>query len=160
MIKRHFNNLDDFLSTIALVGVVGFTGINVISRYVLNNPVPWIEEIALGLFIWLVFIGISSTMKREDHVGVDYFVNMMPKPVKLLSKVIRAVAIYYVLLYVFVYLGTTLTLQASNKLTPILGLSYQLIDIAVPIGGALTAVHFTKSLIRSFQKDFGKEGGI
>lgn len=160
MISRSINNLDDLLSTIALVGVVGLTGINVIARYVFNHPVPWIEEVALGLFIWLVFIGISSTMKRESHVGVDYFVNMMPRPIRILSEIIRAVAIYYVLLYVFIYLGTTLTLQATNKLTPILGLSYQLIDISVPIGGALTAIHFTKSLIRSFRRDFGKEGGI
>ncbi len=159
MIKRRLNAIDDAVSTIALVGVVGLTGINVISRYLFTHPVPWIEEIVLGLFIWLVFIGISSTMKRDGHVGVDFFVKKMPRPVRILSEIIRAAAIYYVLIYIFIYLGSNLTLQATNKLTPILGISYQLIDIAVPIGGILTAAHFTKTLIRNFQTEFGKEGG-
>jgi TRAP-type transport system small permease protein len=160
MIKGRFNVIDDVISTIALVGVVGLTGINVILRYAFNFPVPWVEEVVLGLFIWLVFIGMSSTMKRDGHVGVDYFVNMMPRPVRILSEIVRAAAIYYVLIYVFIYLGSSLMLQATNKLTPILGLSYQMIDIAVPIGGLLTAIHFTKKLIRTFQTGFGKEGGL
>lgn len=159
MIQRRLNIIDDIVSTIALVGVVGLTGINVILRYAFNHPVPWIEEIVLALFIWLVFIGISSTMKRDGHVGVDFFVNKMPRNVRIISEVVRAAAIYYVLIYVFVYLGSSLTLQATNKLTPILGLSYQIIDIAIPIGGILTAIHFTKTLISSFQEKFGKEGG-
>lgn len=159
MLKKQLNAVDDWISTIALIGVIGLTGINVISRYTLNKPMPWIEEIVLGLFIWLVFIGISSTMKRGGHVGVDYFVNMMPRPIRIISEIIRAAAIYYVLIYVFIYLGSSLTSQAASKLTPILGLSYQLIDIAVPIGGALTAIHFTKTLIPSFKTKFRKEEG-
>lgn len=159
MVKRWLNAMDDIVATFALVGVITLTCINVLFRYLLNRPVPWVEEIALGLFIWLVFIGISSTMKRDGHIGVDYFVNMMPRPFRIISEIIRAAAIYYVLIYVFVYLGYDLASQATSKLTPILGISYQMIDIAVPIGGAITAIHFTRTLIRSFQAEFGKEGG-
>ncbi|NEU31004.1 TRAP transporter small permease [bacterium LRH843] len=157
--KRWFNAIDDVIATIALVGVIGLTIVNVFTRYVLNHPVQWVEEIAIGLFIWLVFVGVSSTMKRDGHIGVDYFVNKMPRPVRIVSQVIRAVAMYYVLFYVFIYLGLSLVSQAADKVTPILTISYQLIDIAVPIGGLLAAVHFTRSLIRTFRAEFGNKGG-
>jgi TRAP-type C4-dicarboxylate transport system permease small subunit len=159
MIKKWINAIDDGVATFALSAIILLTGTNVFSRYVLNKPLPWVEEIAIGLFVWLVFIGISSAMKRDSHIGVDYFVNKMPRSFRILCIVVRAVAIYYVLFYVFVNLGFDFTSQASSKITPILGISYQVIDIAVPIGGLLTAVHFTRTIIRSLQVEFTKEGG-
>jgi len=151
MIKDWFNRLDDVIATIALTGVLFVTITSVFYRFILNKPFAWAEEVTLGLFIWLVFVGISSTMKRSGHIGIDYFVERMPKSLRIISKVIRAAVIYYVLIYVFVYLGYELTSQASSKLTPVLGISYQWIDAAVPVGGLLTAYHFSRSLLTSFR---------
>lgn len=159
MLKKIGRDIDDGIATIALVGIIALTGTHVFFRYVLSKPFPWAEEVSIGLFVWLVFIGISSTMKRDGHIGVDYFVNKMPRSLRLVSHIIRALAIYYVLFYVFVYLGFDLTSQAASKVTPILGISYKWIDIAVPLGGILTAIHFTRTVIKSFKVEFGKEGG-
>jgi len=153
MIKSGLSAVDDVVSTIALVGVILLTGLNVILRYVFSLPLAWTTEVALGLFIWFVFIGISSTMKREGHVGVDFFVKKLPKPLWILSEIIRIAAIYFVLIYVFIYLGLQLTTMATGKLTPILNISYKFINIAVPIGGALTAIHFTRNLRANFRKE-------
>ncbi|MCM3761618.1 TRAP transporter small permease [Alkalihalobacillus oceani] len=151
--------LDDGIATIALSAIILLTGTNVFSRYLLNNPLPWVEELTIGLFVWFVYIGISSAMKRNSHVGVDYFVNKMPRPLRIISLFVRAAAIYYVLFYIFIYLGMDFTMQASSKLTPILGISYQTINIAVPIAGLFTAIYFTRSFIRTLQLEFRKEGG-
>ena len=97
-------------------------------------------------------------MKRGGHVGVDYFILKAPRPVRIVLNIIGAAAVYFVLIYVFIYLGLDLTVQAATKLTPVLGWSYQYIDIAVPIGGLLTAIHYTINLIRSFQSEFRKKG--
>lgn len=153
MIRKWFNPVDDILSTFALTAISVLTIINVICRFVFNNPIVWAEEVTLGCFVWLVFIGISSAMKRGGHIGVDYFLNKMPRPLRIVFTVIGAIATYYVLIYVFVYLGMQLTSKAASKLTPVLGLSYQYIDIAVPLGGLLTAIHYTFNLVRSFRSD-------
>ncbi|RKL66512.1 C4-dicarboxylate ABC transporter permease [Salipaludibacillus neizhouensis] len=157
MIKKWFNAIDDGASTFALFGIIILTGINVFSRYVLNNSLPWIEEIAIGLFVWFVFVGMSSAMKEDKHIGVDFFVKKMPRQIRIIGFIIRAVAIYYVLFYVFIYLGYDL--MKTSKITPILGISYKIINLAVPIGGLLTVIHFTKVLVKSFPIEFGKEGG-
>ncbi|MET3504716.1 TRAP transporter small permease [Halalkalibacter oceani] len=151
--------LDDGIATFALSAIILLTGTHVFSRYVLNHPLPWVEEVTIGLFVWFVYIGISSAMKRNSHVGVDYFVNKMPRPLRIISLFIRAAAIYYVLFYIFIYLGMDFTMQASSKLTPILGISYQAINIAVPIAGLFTSIYFTRSFIRTLQLEFRKEGG-
>ncbi len=158
MIKRWFNSIDDIIATTALVLIIALTGTNVFSRHVLNNPLPWAEEITIGLFIWLVFIGISCAIKRNGHFGVDYFVNKLPRPFRLISLVLRAVAIYYVLLYILIYLGTNITIN-TNRITPILDISHQYINLAIPVGGLLATIHFTRIVIHSFQSEFGKGGG-
>jgi TRAP-type transport system small permease protein len=160
MIKKWFDPIDDILSIIALSGVILLTVINVIARFVFESPIGWAEEITLGLFIWLVFIGISSAMKRGGHVGVDYFILKAPRPVRIVLNIIGAASVYFVLIYVFIYLGLDLTAKAAIKITPVLGWSYQYIDIAVPLGGLLTTIHYTINLIRSFQSEFGKEGRV
>lgn len=145
--KYWLKNIDDVIATIALIGVIGLTVLNVIGRYAFNHPVQWAQELSIALFIWFIFIGVSSSMKRNGHVGVDYFVNKLPRPLRIFSEIIRAGAIYFVLIYVFMYLGSKLAIQASNKITPILGISYEVIDMAVPLGGLLTLIHFTLQLI-------------
>ncbi|WP_053362757.1 TRAP transporter small permease [Bacillus sp. FJAT-27251] len=156
---KWFNAIDDVISTIALLVIILLTGINVLMRFVFSNPIPWAEEVTIGMFIWLVFIGVSSAMKREGHIGVDYFVNKMPKPLRLISELVRVAAMYYVLIFVFVILGYQLTSQAVNKVTPVLAISYQFIDMAVPIGGLLTAIHFTRILLKSHRKNSEELGG-
>ncbi|MFD1780080.1 TRAP transporter small permease [Fredinandcohnia salidurans] len=157
MLKKWFNPIDDIISVIAISIISFLTIINVFCRFVLNSPISWAEEITLGCFIWLIFIGISSAMKRDGHIGVDYFIQKMPKAMRNVCTIIGAAAIYFVLIYIFIYLGFELASQASSKVTPVLGISYTYIDLAVPIGGLLTAIHFTIKLIRSFQVDSEKK---
>jgi len=158
-LKKWLYNLDDAIATSCLALIILLTGINVISRYVFNSPFAWMQEISLGLFIWTVFIGISSTMKRDGHVGVDYFVVKMPKSLRLISNIIRAIAIIFVLIYIFIVLGFDLINQSSNKLTSVLGINYQIIYLAIPLGGALTAFHFIRKFVCYFKQEFNKKGG-
>lgn len=65
------------LVTCALI-VVAF--IQVFWRYVLNNALPWPEEISLMLFLWMSYLGVVMAMKQEAHLRVDAFIMGLPKP--------------------------------------------------------------------------------
>ncbi|WP_400162048.1 TRAP transporter small permease [Brevibacillus sp. TJ4] len=155
MVKKWLYFVDDAIAGIACAGVIFLTFFNVVARFVFNNPIGWAEEVTLGLLIWMVFIGLSSSMKDNGHIGVDYFVRKLPKPAARFVRAVKVVVIYFVLLGIFVGFGYQLTAQAASKLTPILGISYQYIDMAVPLGGLLAAIHYTILLIRS-RKSAGK----
>jgi len=158
MLKKWLYSIDDILAVIAISTVSILTIVNVFCRFILNSPIAWVEEVTLGCFVWLVFIGISSAMKRDGHIGVDYFMLKLPKNLRNILNVVGAAVIYFVLIYIFIYLGWDLATNASGKLTPVLGINYLYIDIAVPLGGFLTTIHFTIKLIRSFRKNGdGKE---
>lgn len=147
LIKKWVLNIDDVISVLALSGIIIITIVSVFLRFVMNSPLTWAEEVTLGLFVWLIFIGVSSTMKRQGHIGIDYFVRKMPESLRLVAEGIRYFAIYFVCIVVFLIMGLQLAIQAKLKITPVLGISYTMIDIAVPLGGLLALVHLTIHLI-------------
>jgi len=63
--------IQKYLCISMLVGIVIGTVLQVFSRYVLQNPYMWTEELARTLGIWLVMVGAGVVLKNDDHVGFD-----------------------------------------------------------------------------------------
>jgi TRAP-type C4-dicarboxylate transport system permease small subunit len=63
--------IQKYLCILMLVGIVIGTVLQVFSRYVLQNPYMWTEELARTLGIWLVMVGAGVVLKNDDHVGFD-----------------------------------------------------------------------------------------
>ncbi|MDI2098924.1 TRAP transporter small permease [Ruicaihuangia caeni] len=61
------------VSCVLMVAVFFLILIQVFSRYVLNSPLPWSEELSRFLFIWLVFASATFVMARRRHISVVLF---------------------------------------------------------------------------------------
>lgn len=160
MIKKWVNSIDDVVATTALTALITISILNVLLRFIFNNPLTWGEEITLALYVWVVFIGASSAIKRNGHIGMDFLVTRLPDKAKNIAAIIRALVIYGVCLYVFVYLGYQLAIQAGAKVTSVLQLSYFWIDLAVPIGGILMMYQFTRVWRKSLEQNPMEKGDI
>src|SRR5260221_14014807 len=51
----------------------------VYARYVLCDSAGWTEEIARYFLVAVVFIGASMSVRKNNHIQVDYFYRLMPK---------------------------------------------------------------------------------
>lgn len=69
----------DMVLAILLGVIVTVMFAQVFFRYVLNNSLSWSEEIVRFLFIWLTFLGAALNIRDRWHIGVDFFVNLLPK---------------------------------------------------------------------------------
>jgi TRAP-type C4-dicarboxylate transport system permease small subunit len=45
--------------------------VQVFFRYVLNNSLPWPEEVARLGFVWVVFLGMALAIHRDAHLRID-----------------------------------------------------------------------------------------
>ena len=45
----------------------------VTSRFVIQRPSQWTDELATLLIIWVAMIGASVAFIRGQHLGMDYF---------------------------------------------------------------------------------------
>jgi len=66
------------------------------TRYALNDSASWTEEIARYLLICTVFIGASISVRKNNHIHVDFFYRYLPRPVtRALSTLVDLVRIAF-----------------------------------------------------------------
>jgi TRAP-type transport system small permease protein len=64
----------------------------VFTRYVLSDSAGWTEEIARYFLVAVVFIGASMSVRKNNHIQVDYFYRLMPKRMgRILSTLVDVV---------------------------------------------------------------------
>ena len=51
------------------------------TRYALNDSAAWTEEIARYLLICTVFIGAAIGVRKNNHIQVDFFYRILPRPI-------------------------------------------------------------------------------
>jgi TRAP-type C4-dicarboxylate transport system permease small subunit len=66
------------------------------TRYALNDSAGWTEEIARYLLICTVFIGAAVSVRKNNHIHVDFFYRYLPKSVtRVLSTLVDAARITF-----------------------------------------------------------------
>jgi TRAP-type C4-dicarboxylate transport system permease small subunit len=107
--------------------------------------VPWTEEIARLLFVWVVWIGAAAAVVRGSHIRFDFLVERLPRPVQvgIGTAVTLGVAGFLILLVYHAYeivrstSSTFITLNLSVKytyLSVVVGASLMLLGL---VGGLL-----------------------
>ena len=57
----------------------GVVLLQLVARYVFNNSPGWTEEIARYFLVAVVFVGATMSVRRNNHIQVDYFYRLMPQ---------------------------------------------------------------------------------
>jgi TRAP-type C4-dicarboxylate transport system permease small subunit len=136
---------------------------DVFGRYVLSRPLKWAGELAIMLFIWLVFLAAPAALKRGLHVNVDLFV------VNLSGRARSAIAllVYTCALVAFVIIGVLGIGYAADARTHrlhTLDLPFTWAAAAVPICALLMVLHlvrfigFSAAGLRTGDLDLRQEG--
>lgn len=69
---------DEHLATVLLAALLVDLGLQVFTRYVLNDPLSWTEEVARHLFVAMVYLGTSAAISDRAHVGINVAVARLP----------------------------------------------------------------------------------
>lgn len=112
-----------------LVALIISVSANVIGRAVLNHSLPWADELARMLFIWLIFIGAAAAFARYEHIAVDFLVRRL-KPraahVLYLFQHLMITALMGVIIW-----GGFLVLSRSTGRTAILGVPWNFVNVSL-----------------------------
>lgn len=112
-----------------LVALIVSVSANVIGRAVFNNSVPWADELARMLFIWLVFIGAAAAFARYEHIAVDILVRRLkPRPAHMLY--LFQHVLITVLMGIIIWGGFVVISRSSGQ-TAILNVPWNFVNVSL-----------------------------
>lgn len=132
-------NIEEILASIAISITVLVVIVNVVLRYGFGFVVPWSEELSVICFIWAVYLGISSCYKHKLHMGVDVVVAMLPEKAKIPFRL--CVSVFLLALNILMAVLSYQYLMLSNKVTPVMGVSYFVINGVLLLCFSLMVIH-------------------
>ncbi|CAM3360798.1 TRAP transporter small permease [Halomonas lysinitropha] len=112
-----------------LVALIISVSANVIGRSLLNNSLPWADELARMLFVWLVFIGAAAAFAHFEHIAVDFVVRKL-KPRAAYTLYLMQHLIISVLMGIMIW-GGYVVMSRSTGRTAILGVPWNLINVSL-----------------------------
>ena len=116
----------------------------VVSRYVLDSPLFWTDELANFLFLWLSMLGMVVALRRDGHMRLTTLANWMPPHIASWFAAVASLVVICFVLEVLLPAAQYLEQQRFVEL-----ISLQISDgyrvVAILVGIALAA---TISLLR------------
>lgn len=73
-----WENLEEALSAVFLGAMALLAFANVITRYFIQYPLAFTEEIEVNLMVWLTLLGTSIGFKRGAHLRLTFLLNRLP----------------------------------------------------------------------------------
>jgi len=114
--------------------------LQVIFRYVVNNPLNWSEELSRYVFVWACMLGASIGMKKKAHYGLDAIFKLISKEKQKIVEIFLYTLIS-IFLIVLVYFGISLNKEIYLQTAPGLEISMSIPYSAIPVGALLMLLH-------------------
>jgi TRAP-type C4-dicarboxylate transport system permease small subunit len=152
-----YDHLEEIITGIFFTIMCIFIFLQIFTRYLLKNPLLYTEEVSRFAYVWVSFVGSSLAFKNREHIQVDFFINLLGPGVKRVIVIFADLVILVLLIYLFIW-GVRYTEFTKMMLTPALEISYLVVNMALPVGLALSVLRVIKVLcedIKGIAKDKG-----
>jgi TRAP-type C4-dicarboxylate transport system permease small subunit len=111
----------------------------VFTRFAMNDPSKWTEELANVLLVWVGLLGASLGFVRHVHLGVDFFVNKIEGRARHVVDITVLVLVMFFAGAVLVYGGGSKVIHMLSlpvpKVTPALQIKQAYFFIVLPLSG-------------------------
>ncbi|WNC14692.1 TRAP transporter small permease [Brevibacillus brevis] len=130
------NSLIRLIVILLLAVMVVAVFLQVLFRFLLDQPLAWTEELARYLLIWITFLGSAYAMAIKAHIGTEYIQKFLSP---LANKIVLAVAALLSIFFfgVMVQQGYLLAARSMTQTSPTLLVPMGYVYMVIPISGVL-----------------------
>ncbi len=137
-----------YLGSIFISVTICVVIMNVFTRYVLKFTYFWAEEVAVGCFVWTIFLGTAAAYRQKALIGVEAVVVLLPKKIRKIVEFFTYILLTCLsgLMFWFSY-GYVST---SSKITAALEISYAYINSSIILAFGLMTIYSIIFSVESF----------
>ena len=139
--RKVLNRIMNVLAGVSLIAMTALTCWQVFTRYVLNNPSTWSEELVVYLFAWASLFGASLITGERGHMNIPVVVEKMPAASQKCFAIFAELIAMAFSLIILVYGGYRITLLAMGQMTSSLGVAVGVFYVAMPVCGVINILY-------------------
>jgi TRAP-type C4-dicarboxylate transport system permease small subunit len=130
------------LATLMAVMVLCVTW-QIVSRYVLDDPSSWTEELARFLLVWIGLLGGSYAFRKRMHLGLDLLAERLTgRPLVIQHRLVNCAVIFFAAT-VLVGGGAFLIdlTYDLRQYSPALGIPMAYVYVCLPVSGLMLILY-------------------
>ncbi|WP_067725911.1 TRAP transporter small permease [Oceanobacillus damuensis] len=138
----------EIIITACLGAVVIITFLQVLFRYVLQQPLTWSQEALMISFVYSVLFGAALAIKNNDHLKVDLF-EKMPSLLRKLFMIVEFIVVGILIITLFYY-GYLLVMSnlESGQILGILPIKKAYVYMAIPLSALFMLYYHIKKVLK------------
>lgn len=146
-LTNYFDNFEENTITVLLPIMCLLVFASTFFRYTKLLSIPWAEELARYLMVWIVFLGVGTAAKKSSHFAVEVFVKLWPAGVQRGFTIVRFVIVTAFCLLVIKLSITIAKMQMMmGQSSPALHLPMWIPYAAIPIGCVLMIIRSSQQI--------------
>ncbi|MCD7838256.1 MAG: TRAP transporter small permease [Clostridiales bacterium] len=128
-----------FVMAVAMGALVVFGTWQIFTRFILNNPSTFTDEVLRYVLIWASLLGSAYCFYKDEHLSLDLVKDRVHGVASAILFVFIEVMTLFFVCYVFVYGGGRLMMNATN-ISSVLHIPYKVLYSIIPISGVFIVV--------------------
>lgn len=141
--EKVLSKIEENIIFILLVGMLLSVFAGFVSRYILNSPLSWSEELARYLMIWATFIAVSYGVKTGAHITLDVLVVYLnDKANKLLRAISYIISIIYCIVVIFIGIPFVNNLINTGQTSPAMQFPMYIVYASIVVGSILMTIRY------------------
>lgn len=162
-LKKFWDNFEGYVAGIMMMAMSAIVILQVFCRFVLKASLPWSEEVARYLQVWVAFIAGAYGVRRGAHIGIEAFALMLPKKAqKVLTIIVLLVSIFMCAVIAKYGFDIVSTQLQRGQLTPATRIPMGYMYAAIPVGMVFFIIRHVEELIDQIRhfNDLEYKGGL
>jgi TRAP-type transport system small permease protein len=129
-----------------IAAIVLITLCAVVWRYVLDNPLSWVEQVSTMIFVWVIFLGSAVLYRQNLHIGVDAFLFMLNEKHRTIWKWVIEGANLTFIVILFIY-SLKLTIDVLGNTAGALDISPAYYYASAPVSCLMMMLFFVEKIV-------------
>ena len=146
-LRKLLNHTLNVLAGVSFLAMVALTCWQVLTRYVLQNPSSWSEELVSYLFAWMALFGASLVVGERGHMNIPIVGERMGEKGRKFFAIFAELVALVFSGVILVYGGIQITSLAMGQMTSSLGLPIGVFYIILPLSGVLNIVYTILNIV-------------
>jgi len=125
----------------------------VFSRYVLNDPSSFTEELSRYLMIWLGLLGASYLFGQKSHLAITLLADSIPSKLNTVLQLIINMLILSFVSLAMIRGGCQLISRTLQQFSPALHIPMGYVYCILPLSGCLIILYIVMNMLEPIIKE-------